>query len=115
MTSTEYAVFLGMLMIDVGVALIGAAWPSSVNRIWPSTTAKNSRVSGRIRGAILNPGAPWLYSACQFSSFTTTSIQFACPLCLAFKSTSLMWGLFVPYCPGLAFAAHHSLYVGGPP
>ena len=102
-------------MIDVGVAMIGAGCPSSVKRICPSTTAKNSRVSGRIRVAILKPGAPWLYSACQFSSLTTTSIQFACALCRAFRSTSLMCGLLVPYWPGLALAAHHSRYVGGPP
>src|SRR2546428_7681211 len=60
------------------------------------------------------PGAPWWYSLWYFSSFTTTSIQVDCPLCRAFTSGSLMCGLFVPYCPGFAFATHHCRGVGPP-
>ena len=45
-TSAEYIVFFGMFTTDPRLVRIGSGCPSSVNRISPSTTTKNSRVSG---------------------------------------------------------------------
>ena len=62
-TSAEYIVFFGMFTTDPRLAMMGSGCPSRVNRISPSTTTKNSRVSGRMRGVIFVPGAPELYVA----------------------------------------------------